>query len=209
MDEKQKEILDGTLEIFHEYGIRSVSMDDIAKHIHISKKTLYQYADNKSDLVEQVFRYQSSQNDHYLEKVNDGKRNAIDILLEISKWMNSELKKISPKLAFDLNKYYPEMFQKLFDEKRQFLFEQIKGNILQGIKEGLFREDLNVDLISSLYIKKIEDLHEPDGLICNGNADFLTIFNVMFDNHIRGISNEKGLAYYKENKKHLKLKDKI
>lgn len=209
MDDKLKAILEETLEIFHEFGIRSVSMDDIAKQIRISKKTLYQYVENKSELVEKVFRHQSLQNDNYLEKIDDGSRNAIDILLEISKMMNEELIKISPKLSFDLNKYYPELFQNLFDEKRQYLFEMIKNNILQGIREDLFRKDLNVDLISSLYIKKIEDLHEPDGLICNGNASFMTIFNVMFDNHIRGISNEKGLEYYEENIKHLKLKDKI
>ncbi|HKK10886.1 MAG TPA: TetR/AcrR family transcriptional regulator [Bacteroidales bacterium] len=209
MDEKKKEILEKTLEIFHSFGIRSVSMDDVAKELRISKKTLYQFVENKSDLVEQTFRYQSSKNNDFMENVSNSNRNAIDVLLEISKWMHDEISRITPQLSFDLNKYYPEMFQKLFNEKRQHIYEKIKANIEQGIQEGLFRTDLNVELISSLYMKKIEDLHEPDGLICNHDFSFKTIFNVMFDNHIRGIANEKGIAYYEENKKNLKLNEKI
>ncbi len=209
MDEKLKEILEKTLEIFHAYGIRSVSMDDVAKELRISKKTLYQYVDNKSDLVEKTFRYQSSKNDAFMENVATNDKNAIDVLLEISKWMHDEISRITPQLSFDLNKYYLEMFQNLFNEKRQSIYEKIKANIEQGIREGLFRKDLNVELISSLYIKKLEDLHEPEGLICNQDVSFKTIFNVMFDNHIRGIANEKGIAYYEENKKNLKLNDQI
>ncbi len=207
MDKKFQSILADTLKIFQTYGIRSVSMDDIARELKISKKTLYQYVSNKTELVEKVFRYQSHQNDIFIEQYSNGNGNAIDVLLEISKWIHQEIKKINPQLSFDLNKYYPDLFQKVFQEKRQYIHDHVKQNIEKGISEGLFRKDLNVNLIASLYVKKLEDLHEPEGLLCNENVSFKTIFNVMFDNHIRGIANEKGIQYYEQNKKHLKLSD--
>lgn len=182
-------------------------MDDISRELRISKKTLYQYVDNKQELIEKTFRYQSSINDSYLKQVTNDNKNAIDILLEISKWMHSEINKINPKLSFDLNKYYPELFQNIFREKRQFIHEEVKKNIKQGIAEGLYRKDLNIDLIASLYVKKIEDLHEPEGLLCGEDVSFKTVFNVMFDNHIRGIVNDNGIKYYEENIKNIKLTD--
>lgn len=207
MDNRFKDILEKTLVVFQTYGIRSVSMDDISKELRISKKTLYQYVDNKQELIEKTFRYQSSLNDSYLKQVTNDNKNAIDILLEISKWMHSEIKKINPKLSFDLNKYYPELFQNIFREKRQFIHQEVKKNIKQGIAEGLYRKDLNIDLIASLYVKKIEDLHEPEGLLCGEDVSFKTIFNVMFDNHIRGIVNDNGIKYYEENIRNIKLTD--
>jgi AcrR family transcriptional regulator len=207
MDQRLKEILDKTLQIFQTYGIRSVSMDDICKELKISKKTLYQYVDNKHELIEKVFRYQSSQNDISMLQIVNGNRNAIDVLLDISEWMHTEIKKINPKLSFDLNKYYPELFHTIFNEKREFIYKKVKHNIEQGINEGLYRKDLNVDLVASLYVKKIEDLHEPEGFLCSEDISFKTLFDVMFDNHIRGIANENGLKYYEENIKSIKLRD--
>ena len=207
MDEKFQSILADTLKMFQTYGIRSVSMDDIARELRISKKTLYQYVSNKTELVEKVFKFQSYQNDTFIEKYVNGHGNAIDILLEISKWMHAEIKKINPQLGFDLNKYYPELFQTTFQEKREKIHEKVKHNIEQGIAEGIYRKDLNVNLIASLYVKKLEDLHEPEGMLCNEDVSFKTIFNVMFDNHILIIVNANEIKYYKQNKKHLKLSD--
>lgn len=206
MDQKFDGIIEEIIILFNRYGIRSVSMDDISRELKISKKTLYQYVDNKSDLLEKIYAYQSVKTDEKYKKAFEEGENAIDALLSISQLVHWELQEITSKFLFDLRKYYPEISQRLFQKKRNYVLERVKSNIYRGIEEGVYRTDLSVDLVSGLYLKKVEALHEPDTIIAEDpSIRFEAIFNVMFDTHIRGISNANGLKYYQQNQKRLKL----
>jgi hypothetical protein len=121
--------------------------------------------------------------------------NAIDILLTVSHRVSEEIKEINPVLAFDLQKFYPSIYRDFVLKKRDHVFEQIKRNFEQGIREGLYRSDLDVELVSRLYVQKLIDVHNPD-FLSSGDFSFEKIFQVMFDNHIRGIANANGLAHY-------------
>ena len=207
MDEKKEEILKKANRIFHTYGIKSVSMEDISKELRISKKTLYQYVNNKTDLLQKVIDYQFYKDENRIVQVINNNYNAIDTLIEVSKLINEELKEFKPNIImFDLKKYYPDILEYLIDKKRRHFYDYIKSNLEQGIKEGLYRNDLNIDLITKLYIRKMEDMHDPDGFL-NGNVSFEKIFEVMFDNHIRGIANEKGINYYEKKRQVLKFNE--
>ncbi|MCF8308857.1 MAG: TetR/AcrR family transcriptional regulator [Bacteroidales bacterium] len=207
MDERLEEILKGANKVFHNYGIKSVSMDDLSRELKISKKTLYQYVDNKTDLLRQSIDYQFLKDNAKINSVINQNYNAIDTLVEVSKMIYEELKKFHPNIImFDLKKYYPETLEYLVDKKRKYFYDYIKGNLEQGIREGLYRKDLNVDLITRLYIRKMEDMHDPDGFL-NRDYSFEKIFEVMFDNHIRGIANEKGINYYEEKRQKLKFNE--
>jgi len=207
MDEKKEEILKKANRIFHTYGIKSVSMEDISKELRISKKTLYQYVNNKTDLLQKVIDYQFYKDENRIVQVINNNYNAIDTLIEVSKLINEELKEFKPNIImFDLKKYYPDILEYLIDKKRRHFYDYIKSNLEQGIKEGLYRNDLNIDLITKLYIRKMEDMHDPDGFL-NGNVSFEKIFEVMFDNHIRGIVNEKGINYYEKKRQVLKFNE--
>jgi len=205
MANKFEDILEKTSRIFQTYGIKSVSMDDICKELKISKKTLYQYVDNKTDLLKNTIDHQFYQDNVKIKHVLNQNYNAIDTLIEISKLIHEDLKDLKPNvIMFDLKKYYPETLENLIDKKRRIFYDYIKNNLNQGISEGLYREDLNIDLITRLYIRKMEDMHDPEGFL-NGDYDFEKIFEVMFDNHIRGIANEKGIRYYEERRQELKF----
>ena len=207
MDEKKEEILKKANRIFHTYGIKSVSMEDISKELRISKKTLYQYVNNKTDLLQKVIDYQFYKDENRIVQVINNNYNAIDTLIEVSKLINEELKEFKPNIImFDLKKYYPDILEYLIDKKRRHFYDYIKSNLEQGIKEGLYRNDLNIDLITKLYIRKMEDMHDPDGFL-NGNVSFEKIIEVMFDNHIRGIVNEKGINYYEKKRQVLKFNE--
>ncbi len=207
MEEKYEEILSKANRIFQTYGIKSVSMEDVCKELKISKKTLYQYVDNKTDLLIKAIDYQFNNDEQKIIRAINGKHNAIDTLIEVSKQINEELKEFKPNIImFDLKKYYPEILEYLIDKKRKHFYDYIKGNLEQGIKEGLYRQDLNVDLITKLYIRKMEDMHDPDGFM-NGDVSFEKIFEVMFDNHIRGIANDEGIKYYEEKRQILKFNE--
>ena len=106
-DGKYKEILSGSLDRFIEFGIRSLSMDDLARSMKISKKTLYQYVQNKEDLIRKVLSLQAQRNDIEFRKLMLPDLNAIEALLMASKLVSEQFKSFNPAMVFDLKKYYP------------------------------------------------------------------------------------------------------
>jgi len=203
MDTKLKNILKEIRLIFMKYGIRNYSMDDICRNIGISKKTLYNYVDNKTDLVQKVLDYELIMDNGPLGVISI-KGNAIDILLNVSMRINKEFENFNPIYIFELNKYYPKIFKEFVEKKRKSAYEKIYKNLEQGINEGIYRKDIDIELVSILYIRKIEDIHNTE-FIESRKFSFKEIFNVMFENHIRGISNEKGIAYFEKQKKSLNI----
>lgn len=204
MEVKERKIADRTREIFMKYGIRSVSMDDISRELGMSKKTLYQHVLNKSDLVNRVLQFSHDEFEQKIRSIVTKEHNAIDDLLEISLITGEHMKEVNISVAFDLQKYYPEIYRKFLEKKRTIVSKYLKENIEKGIRENIYRSDLNIELIAKLYVQKIEDLHDPN-FFEKGNITFTEVFQVMFENHIRGIANEKGINYFEERKKTLKL----
>lgn len=197
MDEKLELILSESVRLFKKNGIRSVTMDDIAKEMGMSKKTIYQYFANKTELVEQVLNYMlESQNVVCIREEQAG-MNAIDVLLAVSRNVSRQMKDMNPINAFELQKYYPAIYRAFVVKKREHVFDQIKRNFTQGISEGIYRTDLDVELVARLYIQKLVDVHDPEFLE-SVNFGFEKVFQVIFDNHIRGIANAEGLAYYEK-----------
>ncbi len=195
MEEKYKHILNESARIFQTYGIRNISMDDISRELGISKKTLYQYVSNKADLLLKTLEYLHEQDNEALFGVKAAEGNAIDQLLAVSKNVCLKTKGYSPVHLFELRKYYREVYQSFFTMKNSAVAGKIRENLEHGIKEGLYREDLDIELVSRLYLKNLEDLHQVGG-IETGEVSLEKVFQTMFDNHIRGIVNARGLEYY-------------
>ncbi|MBC8489652.1 MAG: TetR/AcrR family transcriptional regulator [Bacteroidetes bacterium] len=201
-EKKYKTIIEGAYNIFAENGIRNVSMDDISRSLGISKKTLYRCVENKIDLIRKVFAYVKDQIFIRMEEMKKMDMNAIDVLLEMSKIANIKHYNINPVISFELQKFYPQVYKEYFDSKKELIINYIKNNIEKGIKEGLYRQDLNKEVIAHLYFQKIEDIHKTD-FFKSENFSFETVFKVMFENHIRGISNQKGIEYFERQKEKL------
>ncbi len=197
MDENLVKVLNKSILLFNRYGIRSISMDDICRNMGISKKTLYRFVHSKSDLVEQMLDYQFSLVYDLFQNVLKDKLNAIDTLLVFSKHLGKLLKenKTNPSLEYDLRKYYPAIYHTHSERRDKLMIKYIKENIRQGIGEGLYRSDLEPELVANLYIKKLEDILDPD-FFPEGKFSFRKVFNMMFENHIRGIANEEGIKYF-------------
>jgi AcrR family transcriptional regulator len=184
-------------------GIRSVSMDDISKELGMSKKTIYQYFANKTELVEKVLGFMLEKDKLQCIGDDKSKMNAIDFLLAVSRNVSVQLKDLNPINAYELQKYYPTIYRDFIIKKRDHVFAQVKQNFAQGIAEGIYRNDLDIDLVARLYIQKLVDVHDPE-FLSSVNFGFEKVFQVMFDNHIRGIANAEGLAYYEKQTNSLK-----
>lgn len=197
-------ILEHSRELFTRYGIRSISMDDISRELGISKKTLYQYVKNKPDLLDKGFKKVQKDFIEAVNQVCSQDMNAIDELLEVSKLVNRELMKYNPATVFDLQKYYPEVFNNHVAEEKEYTYRMILENLKKGISEGIYREDQDIELVANLYIQKVESIHD-EKFLSQANITMERIFEVMFENHIRGISNQKGIEYFEQRKQQLKF----
>ena len=201
-ESKYTAIIEGTYKIFTEHGIRNISMDDICRMLGISKKTLYQFIENKADLLKKINLYIQELIKKRMEELANTHLNAIDILLEMSKIANAKHFRINSMITYEFRKYYPRVFEEYLCIKKDLLIENIKKNLDQGINEGLYRQDLNKDIIAHLYFKKIEDFHNPE-LTDLQHFSFENVFEVMFENHILGIANQKGIEYFEKQKEKL------
>jgi AcrR family transcriptional regulator len=195
------EILDKVRDLFFKFGVRSISMDDICKHTGISRNKVYSLFTSKNALVEKLLELERENFEIIFNTDRfDGEVNAIDILLMVSKEVSNKFTDISPSMTFDLKKYYPEIYHKHIEQRIEFISDKIKINLQKGIKQGVYRNDLSVELISRLYIRRLMDFHDPE-IFPAEKFSFQTIFDVMFDNFIRGIANEKGIEFYEQQKK--------
>lgn len=205
MDDKLIDILERVRELFYRYGVRSVSMDDICRDLGLSKKKLYQFVNSKTSLVEKLLELERQNFEVIFETHNFEGVNAIDILLIVSRDLGNRFRDISPSMTFDLKKYYPVIYHKHVDERIEFIYNKIQINLQKGISQGMYRDDLSIELVARLYIRRLIDLHNPEFFPAD-KFSFQTLFDVMFDNFIRGIANPNGIDYYEKQKKKLNLK---
>jgi len=200
MDEKLTDIIMASAKLFRQYGVRSVSMDDISRALGISKKTLYQYVTNKNELIEKILDYTYLRMVKLLDESMKENTNAIDSLLAVSQLISDEMKLFTPTVSFDLKKYYPEQFKAHLAKSQKFAYNAIYLNLEQGIKQGLYRKEINAEVVAALYINKVEDVHD-ENFFKDKEMSFEVIFETMFENHVRGIANAKGIDYFEKRKK--------
>lgn len=202
-DPKLLAILDRTIELFSEFGIRNLNMDDISRSLGISKKTLYQYVKSKEDLIEKLFNYDDMKWNKEMSKIKFEDLNAIDVLVQVSMLVFEEMGKLDSKIKFELQKYYEPIFTQFMARKQNHIFNLISKNIQQGIAEGLYRGDVNIDLVAGLYVRNLVEMHKKDYCFVE-NITFDQVFEVMFENHIRAISSPEGTAYFERRKSEIK-----
>jgi AcrR family transcriptional regulator len=134
--------------LFMKYGIRSVSMDDIAVGLGISKKTIYQWFKDKDELVDAIVDDDINDIQRDCQQCIQESDNAIqEVFLNIDT-MIVHLRNMNPTILYDLHKFHFQSFRKFMDHKNTYLREIISGNLERGIREGLYREDLNVAVLS-------------------------------------------------------------
>jgi TetR/AcrR family transcriptional regulator, cholesterol catabolism regulator len=202
MEPKALVILEKVSVLYMKYGIRSVTMDDVARELGISKKTLYEHFADKSELVKCFIELQLGSMDKEFLNLSQKKINAIERLLEISDMMIRFMRDFNPSVNFDLQKYYSEIWSLLMEFKRDQVFIYFKENLTQGISEGLYRKDMNPDIIARMYMLTIVAIMDTDfaPLIMNSLSP---VFREIITYHIRGIATKKGLDLFESiSKKH-------
>jgi len=194
MDDKKREIIGEALEVYMRLGIKSVTMDEMARQLGISKKTLYIYVKDKNDLVEQTLEFAHVNEQEQIKKITESTDNAIDELLETGKFIITILKKIHPSIFFDLAKYHPNAMKMMKCNQDEFVSECVESNLSIGIKQGLYRKNINTEVISKVYMAAMDHVLKGNSYE-DSKMRPETVYSEFFRYHIRGIASEKGLKY--------------
>jgi AcrR family transcriptional regulator len=203
MDEKTIHILEQVRRLYYRYGIKSVTMDDVAKHLSISKKTLYEYFTDKEDLVRNIVMLDYKNRHNFFQEIRNKNLNAIEELFEVYRMINTMFRDYNASMEYDVHKYYPELFTQVRELRRKRMYDTMYNNMNRGKKEGLYRKELNSKIIARLLVFKVENMFDNDIFTMEELAS-VKVFNEVFVYHLQGILNEKGRNFFEKNFTRLK-----
>jgi len=192
MNEDQKNILLRVRELYMKFGIKGITMDDVASEIGISKKTLYQFVTDKDELVGKIIDHEIIRRQQEICNCFKVGYNAIEELFELSLFMNKLMREENPATEHDLRKYYPHHYQKIVKVRREGIFNYILLNLKKGKKEGLYRSEIDEEVIAKLYLSRSEILNAND-LFTVEELTSAKITEELLIYHVRGIATEKGI----------------
>jgi TetR/AcrR family transcriptional regulator, cholesterol catabolism regulator len=201
--EPKERILIKAEELFMQFGIRSVSMDDIANHLGMSKKTLYQYFADKDELVEAVVDGHINEVEGECVHCKSEAKDAIHEIFLTMEHIMAEFSNMNPMLLYDLEKFHFKAYQRFREYKDKFLLQVIRQNIEWGIREELYRPDINVDVLSKY---RIESMMVPFNVAVfpPGKYNLATTSGLIIENFTYGLATIKGhklIQKYNEQRK--------
>lgn len=199
----KKYIIEESDKLFCQYGFKSVTMDDIAKHLGMSKKTIYQNFADKNELVDILIADKLGNQSCKMNYCAKNAKNAIhEIFLTIAD-IKELMGALNPKLFYDLQKYHPKSWLKFRNFKEKNLLITIHNNLKRGIEEGLYRSEINVDILSQLRLDHSSIVFQEHDHYTMNKYNIAQVIIEITEHFLYGISNEKGLALIATYKKEL------
>lgn len=190
MDTKSK-ILNGAEELFFKYGIKSVTMEDIAKHLGISKKTIYQFYSDKNELVEIFMAERLKENEHECRLIAKNAANVIEIFFALMEHLGVMFSNMNPKLFYDLQKYHPNTWKLFKQFKEGFIELMVQDSLKRGMKEGFVRKDINTKIIARLRMEEVEMGFNPE-LFPPNKFKIIDVQLALLDHFLHGVCTLKG-----------------
>ncbi len=181
-------------ELFRTIGVRNTTMDDLARELGISKKTLYKVIDNKADLVYLCVQLDLQQKEREIEHIAKHTENAIEEMLKIGALIHTSLQIFHPATIYDLTKFYPEAWKLIENHKENFAKNIIRNNLKKGIKQGLYRKDITVELVAAfnMYLSNFCITEAPKGV----KPD--VVYKESLSYHIHAIADDKGIEQFQQ-----------
>jgi AcrR family transcriptional regulator len=149
----QDRILNKARELMFQTGVKHVTMDDLANHLGISKKTIYQYFKDKDALVSSVVEFELANHALICNQSMQAADNAVHEIFLLMTVIQEMFNRMNPLALFEIEKYYPDAFEKIKNHKEEFIFSMIRTNLEKGIAEGLYRKDVDVNILSKYRLE--------------------------------------------------------
>jgi AcrR family transcriptional regulator len=149
-------IITGAEELFLTAGIKSVTMDDVAKHMGMSKKTIYQFFKDKNELVVALVKRKMQDDECQMEEIINKSANVIEEMINMMKGSSEIFARINPIVIHDLQKYHPDAWKEFQHFKSEFLVQKLEQLLEKGIQQGYVREDIDVKIIARMRVSQVE-----------------------------------------------------
>ncbi|RZK51297.1 MAG: TetR/AcrR family transcriptional regulator [Pedobacter sp.] len=198
--EVKEYIVEEADKLFCQYGFKSVTMDDIAKHLGISKKTIYQHFSDKNELVNILIEDRLNCQECLTQESAKNADNAVEEIFYSLVSMNQSLANMNPKMFYDLQKYHPQawIFFKEFKEKA--LGKSIRKNLERGIAEGVYRDDIKIDILTQLRLDHVEIIFNNHSHYIMDKYNIAQVMIEITEHFLFGVCNDKGLTLLKNYK---------
>lgn len=190
--EIRNRIIEGAANLFKTYGIKTVTMDSLANHLGISKRTIYEVFSDKDELLVSVLQWMAERQRALLNRILEDSDNAIDAIFRLLESGRDHFQDMSPALQADLKKYHYKVLMKKSDKGEMPDFRNNIQVIERGIKEKLFRKDINPDIVNRcLYFLARStmdfDLYPFEEFTRN------EVIKNVFINYMKGVSTKEGI----------------
>ena len=191
--ELQERILHKGDELFRRYGIRSITMDDISKHLGVSKKTIYQHYPDKDELVLAVTKFNIIRHHTVIEQcIGPASPDAIGEMYAVNQNMGEMIRSFNPIMFYDLQKYHSKAWVEFRLFRNEFIKNKIINNMKRGISEGIYRDNFNIDILAKMRLEQVDmtfnyDIYPPTDFHFHEVMQELTL------HFLHGLVNEKGL----------------
>lgn len=194
MDEKRLEIMERASAVYMKHGIKAITMDDLARELNISKKTIYENFANKDELIFSIIQLKTEMDSALCMNCLQQSENAIESLICISRVVATHIGGVNSTVFYDLRKYHRDSWDVLNQHKQNFVLDMIKENIIKGMKEGLYRSDTDVEIAARFYVGAIE-LLLSEITFPSTHFSFDHVFEELIRYHVSGIASSNGLSY--------------
>ncbi|WP_228852686.1 TetR/AcrR family transcriptional regulator [Aegicerativicinus sediminis] len=193
----KEKILQGAVDLYLNYGFKSVTMDDIANSLGMSKKTIYQHYENKSKLVEATTLYMFEKISHGIDCICNESSNPIEEIFQIKQLVMEHLKDEKSSPHYTLQKYYPKIYRNLAIKQFEVMQSCVLKNLEKGKKLGLYRESIDVEFISRIYFSGMLSIKNEE-LFPSKDFSRGTLTDLYLEYHLRGICTERGIKIMSE-----------
>lgn len=198
--EAEDRIIESATELFFRFGIKSITMDDVAKHLAMSKKTLYQHFHDKNDMVMKCCQHDLVNRQCIFQVIAEQATDAIGELLNLMKHLKTMYSTMNPNLFYDMQKYYPAVWKVFREFKEQKMMTMIESNLHKGVEQGLYRKDMNIPIVARLRLEEVEMALNPL-VFPPDKFDFAKVQLELFNHFMHGITTLKGhklINHYKQ-----------
>lgn len=191
MDIKEKIVVSST-RLLLDFGVRGVTMDEVAASLGMSKRTLYEHFKDKRELIEACVAHMILQQKCYEQGVMDGSETVIDELFMLFRHIDDEFNKRG-KMSFEIKKYYPDIYDRAYKQHYETSYERMKEWLAKGVEQQLILPDIDIDLTVYVITETINNLALRPERITVTNLSLIESFKYVIIYFFRGISTGKGV----------------
>ncbi len=195
----KEKILQASHDLFMRFSIKSITMDDIARHLSISKKTIYQYFKDKNDLVLVVTKDHLEEEKLEIQTIKSNTSNAIETLIEESQCLRRNMTDMNPSLLYDLKKYHHQAWDLYLESKQKVYVRSLEETLEKGIDEGYFRKDIDPEILAVLRVEQIQ-MSLENFIYPRTKFEFREVQTQLFDHFVNGLTSKKGRRLLKKYK---------